>query len=190
MAEMTFNRYSSPEKNIEYAFTLGMKVPEVKVFSSFDDAVVFAEGEERVWVYRGDGILMEQLTGPRFSYEARWDGEKWSNGNIAIEDRHLFSGDQGPVCKTNCLTVFEHSVKRTKMSKHINKVDPEVEVIRLNCVLHSGKAYYEQIEIGPCEPRDVLVDMLSTDNGIGRGFACAMMVYTYPYSVDGMYFLY
>lgn len=183
-------KYSSPTKNIEYAFTLGMKVPEVKVFSSFDEAVQFAEGEERVWVYRGEGILMEQLEGPRFSYEARWDGEKWAIGNMAVEDRHLLSGGQGPVCKTNCITVFEHSVERSKMGKYIRNVSPEVEVVRLNCVLNSGKAYYEQIEFGICEPRDVLIDMLSTESGIGRGFACALMVYTYPYSPEESYFLY
>jgi len=200
------NAQQQLQYNIALAFDIGLEVPELKYLRTIPeeerDAVVNDPFSWRIYPYLN--LAIQRITGLEMTWTAWWDGERFKNITLSIQDKWLLDGNQGVELESNLVTVFKGETLTIgkhigRLAKNIKEKDPEFKgFVSMDLIFKKGKAYYKAIHFGVSydyvyclsKMAGINPDLLAVklekneDVNLELDYAGSVRLWSYPYEAE------
>lgn len=188
------------QHQVALAFDVGMTVPEILFLGSLDperrEQIIY----DPTWeiTSRDIGMAMKKMDGIPIMASAWWSGDHFDFHTLAIQDRALLNGGQGPTLNSNIMTIWSWRLELLKkifkkLSQKIMDKEPDyVGFINIELTLGDDLAYFRRIFFGATydflyclsalheKDLNILFDSRSENT---RGFSSSVRLHAYPYGL-------
>jgi hypothetical protein len=188
---------SSYLHNIAFGFEAGLRVPEIRYIEKTPEDELQGMRSNGNWT-EDSGMMIRKKDGSRIICIDFWDGEKFIYPHIAINDRRLLGGGQGPQLEANSVTLFRNidriCIDEFRKIAHLIKQreDTYRGYVTLEVTITPTDTWFGSVGFGLVADYIFLLSKLYgidisqdvPDWGIdhAHNFVCSLRLWAYPYS--------